>query len=73
MGGYLLNDENYSEDLLIEKKAYGVSSELSENNRIYHMVNNISSSSFKIKTELLDYLNGDGIKHNMLIDPGVSH
>lgn len=37
------------------------------------MVNNISSTSFKINLELLYYLNDDGIKHNMLIDPGVSH
>lgn len=73
LGGYLLNDEKYSEGLFIEKKAYGISSELSESNRVYHMINNISSTPFKINTKLLDYLNGEGSKHNLLIDSGVSH
>lgn len=32
LGGYLLNDEKFSDKLLIDKKAYKVKSELSDDN-----------------------------------------
>lgn len=60
LGGYLLNDENFREDLLIEKKAYGTTSELFNDNKIYDMVNNISSIPYKINTDLLNYITGEG-------------
>lgn len=73
LGGYLLNDELYSEDLLIEKKAYGLKSELSANNNIYDFVNNISITPFKINRELLNYIIREGARHNLLLDPHSKH
>lgn len=73
LGGYLLNDENFREDLLIEKKAYGTTSELSNDNKFYDMVNNISNIPFKINTDLLNYITGEGEKHNLLLNPYTKH
>lgn len=73
LGGYLLNDEKFSEKLIIDKKAYKVKSELSTNNKIYSLVNNISSTPFKINQDLLDYICNEGLKHNLLIDPYAKH
>ena len=52
LGGYLLNNNKFSEKLVIDKKAYKVISELSTDNKIYSMVNNISSTPFKINKDL---------------------
>lgn len=73
LGGYLLKDDKFSEELLIEKKAYAITSVLSDNNKIYSMVNKISSTPFKINQPLLDYINSEGAKHNLLIDPYIKH
>lgn len=37
------------------------------------MVNNISRTPFKINQTLLDYINNEGMKHDLLIDPDVTH
>ena len=73
LGGYILNDDKFSEKLVIDKKAYKVKSELSTDNKIYTLVNNISSTPFKINKDLLDYICTKGFKHNLLIDPYAKH
>lgn len=72
LGGYLLNDDKFSENLLVDKKAYGKSSELA-GDKIYCMVNNFSKTPFKINKTLLDYINNEGLKHNLLMDSEVTH
>lgn len=72
LAGYLLNDDKFSEKLLIDKKAYAKCSVLS-GDKIYCMVNNISKTPFKINKTLLDYINNEGNKHNLLMDPDVRH
>ena len=73
LGGYLLNEVKFSEYLFIEKKGYGEKSELSENNKIYDMLNKMSSIPFKINTDLLEYLINNWQKHDLLIDPNTTH
>ena len=73
LGGYLLNNEKFSEPLFIEKKGYGINSELSDNNKIYDMINQINSTPFKINTVLLDYIMNNWERHNLLFDPKVKH
>jgi len=72
-GGYLLNDVAFSEGLFIEKKAYSMNSELSEKNFVYKMINNLSSTPFKINTALLDYITKNNNKFNLLLDSSVEH
>lgn len=59
LGGYLLNKEEYSENLFIEKKAYGVVSEIAETNKVYSTINSISQTPFKINAELLNYITSE--------------
>lgn len=73
LAGYLLNDEKFTDELFVNKHAYGIRSELSEKNKIYDMLNNISSTPFKINKPLLDYITTNGIKHGLLTDPTVKH
>lgn len=73
LGGYLLNDEKFSYELFVEKKGYSLSSVVSIDNKIYAMVNNITGTPFKINQTLLDYITGEGTKHNLLIDVTIKH
>lgn len=73
LGGYLLNDVNFREDLFIKKQGYGVNSELTDNNKIYNMINKISSTPFKINVALLDYILNNNDKHQFLMDPNQEH
>ena len=73
VGGYLLNDVKFSENLFIEKKGYGINSELSDNTKIYDMINNISNTPFKINNTLMNFILNNGDKYNLLIDPFIEH
>lgn len=70
--GYLLNDVEYVDQLIIPKKSYGKDSKVSTENIIYHMINNISSTPFKINTQLLDYINSSKGSY-LLIDFNTPH
>lgn len=67
LGGYLLNDVNYKQELIIHKSIFKDKSVVKDDNVIYNMVNNIGSTPYKINTELLDYILTD--KHGLLLDP----
>jgi len=73
LGGYLLNDVKFVENLFISKAGYGSPSELSENNSIYRMINKMSRVPFKINIELLDFLNNNGYQMGLLTDPAKEH
>jgi DNA-directed RNA polymerase len=66
LGGYLLNNVKYKEDLIIHKSTIKVVSYVKDDNIIYQMVNNISNVAYKINIDLLDYLTTD--KHGLLIN-----
>lgn len=67
LGGYLLNDVSYKEELIIHNNIIKDKSLIQDNNVIYDMVNNISGTPYKINTEFLDYILTN--KHDLLIDP----
>lgn len=46
---------------------------MSTNNKIYDMVNNISNTPFRINLDLLNYINTESEKHNLLIIPYAKH
>lgn len=54
-GGYLLNDLDYHESLIIDNRKFKHSAEYTED--ICDMANKISSTGFKINSCLLDFLN----------------
>ena len=67
LGGYLLNNVKYSEELIIHKDIIKNKSLIKHGNVIYDMVNKISSTLYKINNELLDYILVN--KHSLLMDP----
>lgn len=71
-GGYLLNDIKYKDGLFIPKKGYGLNSELSDKNKIYDMVNKMSSIPFKINKTLMEFILKEN-NHNLLIDSNIKH
>lgn len=66
LGGYLLNDVYYKEELIIHKNIIKNKSVIKEDNIIYNMINEISSIPYRINTDLLDYILTN--KHDLLID-----
>jgi DNA-directed RNA polymerase len=73
LGGYLLNDVEYSQGLIVDKLSYSIPSKIKENNIIYKVVNNMMSTPFKVNKDLLDYLLNKNHIHNLLIDRGYVH
>lgn len=53
LGGYLLNDVNYVEPLIIENPALVEKPEISNQNIEYKMVDNLNSIAFSINQEVL--------------------
>ena len=58
-GGYLLNDEDFFEDILIEKKNMKFPSEITETNKLYFLVNGISETPFKVNQTLLEFITSE--------------
>lgn len=73
LGGYLLNDLEYSQGLIVDKLSYSISSKVKEKNIIYKVVNNIMATPYKVNKDLLDYLWNKNHIHNLLIDRGYVH
>lgn len=64
LGGYLLNNEYFGENIIIDNWRSKLSSEILNNNVIYQVVNNLSSVPYKINTEVLDFISAyDDLYH----------
>jgi DNA-directed RNA polymerase len=73
LGGYLLNDQEYTDSLIKQKWDMSVKTTILKNNIIYNMVNNINSVAFKINTQVLDFILSNYKKYELLIDPNFIH
>lgn len=71
IGGYLLNDINYCDNLIINKVAYGSNSIIQDNNIIYDMINNVACVAYKINIDLLKYIIDK--PEGLLIDIKIPH
>lgn len=67
LGGYLLNDVNYRQEIFISKSNVKEKPIIKDKNVIYHMVNNVGSTPYKINMELFHYISTN--KHGLLLDP----
>jgi hypothetical protein len=72
LGGYLLNNDKYKENLFIEKKRYRHDSQLSTD-IVYNMVNKTSATPYKVNLELLSYIVMYGIEQGLIMDPEARH
>jgi hypothetical protein len=73
LGGYLLNDEEYTDDLIKQKWDMSVQTKVLTNNVIYNMANNINSVAFKINIQVLDFIFNNYKKYDLLIDTNYIH
>jgi DNA-dependent RNA polymerase len=74
LGGYLLNDIEYTDNLILNNWELAVETKiLKKKNIIYDMVNNISSVAYKINTQVLDFIINNYKKFNLVIDPDYEH
>ena len=73
LGGFLLNDELYTEPLIIEKPNLAEKTKVSDKNIIYKMVDNINSVSFSVNQEVLNFILKNYKKYNLILDPEYKH
>ena len=73
LGGYLLNDIEKTESLLINKANYKQNSEIVKDNIIYDMVNNINKTSYKINKKVLDFIEEFGVEFGLIEDINQKH
>lgn len=73
LGGYLCNDVEITDQILIDKVAYLKNSSINDNNIIYDMINNLSSTPFKINKELLDFVVMYGESYGMIVSTDLEH
>jgi len=69
LGGYLLNDEKFTDGIIIPNWELKKSSFIKNDNVIYNLVNNVNSVGFKINKDMLDFINTYADKFNLLIPP----
>jgi hypothetical protein len=67
LGGYVLNNDKYEEDIFISKKGYRDASYL-KTNTIYDMLNKTSAIPFKVNIEVLNYLDMYGVQQGLIMD-----
>jgi hypothetical protein len=73
LGGYLLNDDKYTDPLMIPKWNFGKPTIIKDDNLVYDLVNNINSVGFKINNDVLDFIGIYGSRYNLLINSSFVH
>jgi hypothetical protein len=68
LGGYLLNGDNYVEDLIKNKVGVGKKTILKDPTMIIDLVNGLSKTPYKINVETLEYIYKYGLEKNIIID-----
>jgi len=73
LGGYLLNDIEYTDGIILENWKLAKNSLILKENIIYDMVNYASSVAFKVNTRVLDFILENNKNFNLIIDPDYIH
>ncbi|KZV77888.1 DNA/RNA polymerase, partial [Exidia glandulosa HHB12029] len=73
LGGFLLNDIEYSLPLIIKNSELKEQSIINDVNIIFDTVNNLSSVAYKINTDVLEFILEKGIEYDLIIDPDFKH
>lgn len=73
LGGYLLNDKEYINPIIIKNHELRDQSEIRDENIIFDTVNNLSSVGFKINIPVLDFILEKGVEYNLIIDLVFKH
>jgi hypothetical protein len=73
LGGYLLNNERYTYQLIIDKWIFGKPSLIQDENIMYYLVNNISSVGYKVNKDVYNFLTVYGMRYNLLMNSENKH
>lgn len=72
LGGYLLNDINYANDIFIKKFNYSNSSTI-KNDKIYNRINKLMLTPFKINKSVYDFIRMYGVELGIIFDVKKPH
>jgi DNA-directed RNA polymerase len=73
LGGFLLNNVELNNSLIIPNYELKLQSSILKDNIIYNMVNYLSNVSYKINTQVLNFILDYDKKFNLLIDMETKH
>ena len=73
LGGFLLNDIDYTLPLIIKNSELKEQSSIKDVNIIFDTVNNLSSVGYKINTDVLEFILEKGIEYDLITDPDFKH
>lgn len=73
LGGYLLNDDKYIDEVFLSNWELSSKSTLLSDNTIWSMINSVNSVGFRINSEVLDFIINNNCKYNFFIDNDHIH
>jgi len=73
LGGYLLNDKEFVNNLIISNPELKDQSKILRDNSIFDMVNKISSVGYKINIQVLDFILDNSLDFYIILDPNYKH
>lgn len=73
LGGYLLNDKEFTSPLIIKNSEWKDQSLIQEKNIIYDTINNISSVGYKINIQVLNFIMENYLNFHLIMDPNEIH
>jgi DNA-directed RNA polymerase len=73
LGGYLLNGEMYSNEIILLNWELSSKSTLLSDNIVCSMVNKINSVGFRINSDVLDFILNNNKRYNFFIDKNYIH
>lgn len=68
LGGFLLNDVEYTEEIFKDKKGYGKKTTFKDNNLIVSLINGLSKTPYKTNTDTLEYIYKYGVEKGIVTD-----
>jgi DNA-dependent RNA polymerase len=68
LGGYLLNGEEYLDEIILPNRELSSNSKILKNNEIVDMINKINSVAFKINENVLDFILINNHKYGFFTD-----
>jgi DNA-directed RNA polymerase len=68
LGGYLLNDIYYTNELIKSRIGYEKQTTLRDDNLIINMVNGLNKIPYKVNIDVLEFIYAYGIEKNIIID-----
>ncbi len=71
LGGYLLNDVKYAEDIFIKKEGYGKPTSLKDKNIILELINGLSRTPYRVNTDTLNFIYKYGVEKGIIINTEI--